>query len=77
MKPEPYVWTYTEDGIQRQVKIHTASDGRSVQWSPRFLGDPEPWFDADYAEDDPSAYYGDDDLLTLGMPVTSWSGFDT
>jgi hypothetical protein len=74
---EPYGWTYTEDGINRQVKIHTTRDGCTVVWAPRFVGDPYPWFDADRAETDPSAYYGDVDLITLGVPVTSWSGFDS
>jgi len=76
-QPEPYAWTYTEDGIRRQVKIHTTRDGRTVVWSPRFVGDPAPWFDADYEENDPAAYFEDSDLVTLGMPVTSWSGFDS
>lgn len=73
---QPYGWLYTEDGIRRQVKIHTTQDDRTVQWSPRFLGDPEPWFDADMAKDNPAAYCGDDGLVTLGIPVTAWSGFD-
>jgi len=73
---EPYAWTYEEDGILRQVKIHTTRCGRDVVWKPRFLGDEAPWFDADYSEDDPAAYFGDEDLATLGMPVTQWAGFD-
>ncbi|MFH8405477.1 hypothetical protein ACH4FX_11985 [Streptomyces sp. NPDC018019] len=74
--PEPYAWTWTEDGIRRQAKIHVTRDDRTVVWSPRFLGDPRPWFDADYAEGDPAAYFEDADLLTLGIPVAAWSGFD-
>lgn len=73
----PRVWTWKdEDGIRRQTVIHTTRDDREVVWSPRFLGDPAPWFDADYDEGDPAAHFGDGDLITLGMPVTGWSGFD-
>lgn len=75
--PEPYAWTWIEDGIRRQAKIHQTRCGRDVVWSPRVLGDPAPWFDADYAEDDPAGYFEDADLITLGMPVTAWSGFDS
>lgn len=76
--PEPYAWTWTdEDGIRRQAKIHTTHDDRTVVWAPRFVGDPRPWFDADCAEGDPAAYFADEDLVTIGVPVTSWSGFDS
>lgn len=76
--PEPYGWTFTDDyGIRRQAKMHVTRDGRDVVWDPRFVGDPRPWFDADYAEDDPAAYFADGDLVTLGVPVTAWSGFDS
>ncbi|QES45176.1 hypothetical protein DEJ49_33075 [Streptomyces venezuelae] len=74
--PEPSAWTFTDgSGIRRQVKVHTTRDGCDVFFEPRFVGDPKPWFDADRAHGDPSAYYADADLVTLGMPVTSWSGF--
>jgi hypothetical protein len=74
--PEPYAWIYTVEGIRRQVKIHVTKDGNSVVWAPRSLGCTAPWFDADRAEDDPAAYYRDEDLVTLGKPVTAWSGFE-
>lgn len=78
MLPEPYVWTWVDDDdIRRQTKIHMTHDGRDVQWAPRFVGDTRPWFDADCEESDPAAYVADEDLATLGMPVTSWSGFDS
>lgn len=74
--PEPYGWTFTDDnGIRRQVKIHQTRDGRDVIFDPRFLGDPTPWFDADCQRYDPAGYFEDADLVTLGMPVTAWSGF--
>lgn len=74
--PEPYGWTFTDGhGIRRQVKIHKTRDGRDVIWDPRHLGDPAPWYDADYDMDDPDAHYEDDDLATLGMPVAAWSGY--
>lgn len=76
MTPEPYAWTWDDDGIRRQVKMHVTRDGIDVAWDPRYLGDPRPWFDAERAEDDPAAYYADADLVTLGVPVSSWSGFD-
>lgn len=76
MDAKPYAWMYTEDGIRRQVKIHRTRDDRDVIWAPRFLGDPAPWFDADYEETDPAAYFADADLTTLGIPVAAWSGFD-
>lgn len=76
MTPEPYAWTFTVDGIRRQVKIHWTRDGIDVVWDPRYPGDPKPWFDGDRAEGDPAAYYEDADLVTLGVPVSSWSGFD-
>lgn len=79
MTPElyAYAWKWIDDDkIRRQVKIHLTSDGTELVWAPRYLGDPAPWFDADRAEDDPAAYHEDADLVTLGVPVTSWSGFD-
>ncbi|MFF0183476.1 hypothetical protein [Streptomyces sp. NPDC005244] len=76
--PEPYAWTWTdEDGIRRQVVIHRTRDDRDVVWAPRFVGDPRPWFDADIEEGNPAGYFEDADLITLGMPVTAWSGFDS
>ena len=77
MQPEPYVWTWTEGGIRRQSKIHYTRCGHPVQWKPRFLGDPAPWFDTDHVKHDPAGYFADADLATLGMPVSVWSGFDT
>ncbi|MEU0032012.1 hypothetical protein [Streptomyces sp. NPDC006335] len=63
---EPWIHTWNEDGIQRQAQIHYTYDDCSVVWAPRYPGDPQPWFDGDRAEDDPSARYEDEDLVTLG-----------
>lgn len=76
MTPAPRAWTFTEDGIRRQVALHMTHDDVEVAWAPRYPGDPAPWFDADRAGGDPAAYYEDADLVTLGVPVSSWSGFD-
>jgi hypothetical protein len=74
---EPFAWTYIgEEGVRRQIKVHYTRDGDAVVWDPRAVGDPKPWFDANYDENDPDARYEDADLVTLGMPVTSWSSFD-
>ncbi|MFE0101228.1 hypothetical protein [Streptomyces sp. NPDC059009] len=76
MTPEPCAWMWIdEDGIRRQAKIHTTRDGVAVVWSPRCLGDPYPWFDADYDSSDVNARYEDADLITLGVPVSFWAGF--
>ncbi|GCD39163.1 hypothetical protein OEIGOIKO_06992 [Streptomyces chrestomyceticus JCM 4735] len=75
--PSFYAWTYTDDdGIRRQMKIRRTRDDRDVVWAPRFPGGPAPWFDADHAENAPSAYFGEADLTTLGVPVAAWPGFD-
>lgn len=69
VRHEPYIHTWVDgDGIRRQIKIHWTRDGRAVQWEPRFLGDPEPWFDGNHELTDPSGYVGDDELVTLGDP---------
>jgi len=64
VRREPYLHTWDEDGIQRQAMIHYTADDRSVVWSPRHPGDPEPWFDADTA----NWRCSDEDLVTLGDP---------
>ncbi|WNI17681.1 hypothetical protein [Actinacidiphila sp. ITFR-21] len=69
LRRAPYIHTWTEeDGTRRQLKIHWTRDGRTVQWDPRFLGDPEPWFDGNHELKDPAGYVGDDELVTLGDP---------
>lgn len=60
------LYLYTDDGIKRQSKIHVTEDGAYVMWSPRFPGDPWPWFDADGEWDDSRFRYSDRDLATLG-----------
>jgi hypothetical protein len=71
IKREPYVWAWIDDdGIQRQAKIHYTRDDRQVVWDPRYLGDPEPWFDADTE----NWRCGDDELVTLGDPTAPWFG---
>lgn len=72
---EPYIHTWTdEDGIHRQAKIHYTRDDRSVVWSPRWLGDEQPWFDGNYELGNPAAYFEDGDLVTLGDPNAPWFG---
>lgn len=72
---EPYVWEWTEDGIRRQTVIHVTQYGNGVQWAPRHPGDELPWFDAEQPFDSNAGRFADEDLITLGMPVTAWSGF--
>lgn len=72
---EPFINTWTDaDGIKRQNKVHFTRDDRSVVWSPRYLGDERPWFDADYELANPSAYFEDADLVTLGDPSDPYFG---
>ncbi|MFC9505475.1 hypothetical protein [Streptomyces sp. NPDC057002] len=75
VRRKPWIHTWTdEDGIQRQAKIHYTRDDRTVVWSPRYLGDEEPWFDGDYELSNPAAYFGDEELVTLGDPNDPWFG---
>ncbi|NMI63145.1 hypothetical protein [Streptomyces sp. RLA2-12] len=70
VRREPWIHTWTDEaGIHRQTQVHYTHDDRSVVWAPRFTGDPQPWFDGDRAEDDPSARYEDEDLVTRGDPT--------
>ncbi|MEV6309925.1 hypothetical protein AB0M10_15170 [Streptomyces sp. NPDC051840] len=75
LRRKPYIHTWTdEDGIQRQAKIHWTRDDRTVVWDPRYLGDPEPWFDGRYEIGTPGSYVGDEELVTLGDPNSPWYG---
>lgn len=65
---EPYVWTWEEDGICRQIVVHYTRLGTTVTYSPRHVGDALPWFDADYEFDSDRGRHEDSDIVTLGSP---------
>lgn len=65
---EPYVWTWEEDGIRRQVNVHYTRIGTTVIYDPRHPGDQLPWFDADYERESDRGRWEDSDIVTLGSP---------
>jgi hypothetical protein len=65
---EPYVWTWEEDGISRQVNVHYTRIGTTVIYAPRHSGDWLPWFDADYEFESDRGRWEDGDIVTLGSP---------
>ncbi|MCX4598330.1 hypothetical protein OG819_55325 [Streptomyces sp. NBC_01549] len=65
---EPYVWTWEEDGVSRQVNVHYTRIGTTVIYDPRHPGDQLPWFDADYERESDRGRWEDSDIVTLGPP---------
>ncbi|MER0443206.1 hypothetical protein ABR738_01200 [Streptomyces sp. Edi4] len=65
---DPYIWTWEENGITRQVKVHYTRIGTTVIHDPRYPDDPLPWFDADYEGDSDRGRWEDGDIVTLGSP---------
>jgi hypothetical protein len=65
---EPYVWTWEEDGISRQVNVHYTRIGTTVIYAPRHFGDWLPWFDADYEFESDRGRWQAEDIVTLGSP---------